>query len=117
MHIEESDASGRDSRIDHKGEHGKGALTAEVYAFEIDIHGWRVWDWRCVAEDESVDQITDLLRRIDDPILMFLILNLDIMEKLRERILADGGLQYAEGVNAIYHMLRISRHQGPKSRS
>lgn len=119
MHIEESDASGRDSRIDHKGEHGKGALTAEIYAFEIDVHGWRVWDWRCVAEDESVDQITDLLRRIDDPYfdVPHIKFKGDIMEKLRERILADGGLQYAEGVNAIYHMLRISRHQGPKSRS
>jgi hypothetical protein len=46
MHIEEADASGWDSRIDRKGEDGKGALTAEVYAFEIDVHGWRVWDWR-----------------------------------------------------------------------
>ncbi len=66
MHIEEAHASGRDSRIDHEGEDGKGALTTEVYAFEIDVHGWRVWDWRCVAEDEPVDQITDLLRRIDN---------------------------------------------------
>ena len=29
------------------------------------------------------------------------------MKKLRERILADGGLQYKEGVNAAYHMLRV----------
>ena len=66
MHIEEADASRRDSRIDQKGEDGKGALTAEVYAFEIDVHGWRVWNWRCMAEDEPVDQITDLLRRVDN---------------------------------------------------
>ncbi len=30
------------------------------------------------------------------------------MKKLRERILADGGLQYREGVNAVYHMLRAT---------
>ena len=64
LHIEEADASGRDSRIGHKSEDGKGALTAEVYAFEIDVHGWRVWDWRCVAEDEPVDQITGFVPHI-----------------------------------------------------
>lgn len=45
------------------GEDGKRALTTEFYAFEIDGDGWQVWDWRCTAED---DQITDLLRRIDN---------------------------------------------------
>lgn len=62
-----------------------------------------------MAEDEPVDQITDLLRRInnlylDVPHVKF---RGDIMKKLRERILADGGLQYKEGVNAVYHMLRV----------
>src|SRR5205814_8445141 len=66
MHIEEADASGRDSRINHKGEDGKGALTAEIYAFKIDVHSWRVWDWRRMAEDEPVDQITDLLHHVDN---------------------------------------------------
>lgn len=88
MHIEEADESGRDSRIDHKGEDGKGALTAEVYAFEIDVHGRRVWDWRCVAEDEPVDQITYLLRRIDNLYLDVPHIEIrgSIMKRVRERI-------------------------------
>ena len=38
------------------------------------------------------------------------------MKMVRERILADVGLQYREGVNAVYHMLRAacssSHYQG-----
>ncbi len=30
------------------------------------------------------------------------------MKMVRERILADGGLQYREGVNAVSHMLRAA---------
>ena len=48
-----------------KGNDGKRALGAEVYAFEIAIPGWRVRDWWCMAEDEPVNQTTNLLRCVD----------------------------------------------------
>lgn len=49
-----------------KGENGNGALSAEVYAFEIDVHGWLKRLWWCIAQDELVDKITDLLRCINN---------------------------------------------------
>jgi hypothetical protein len=61
MYINKVNTSAQYARIDKKGKDGNGALTAEVYALEIDVHGWRVRNRRCMAEDELVDQFTDLL--------------------------------------------------------
>jgi hypothetical protein len=52
--------------LEQKGEDGKGALLAKVYAFKINIYGWLVQLWRCMLEDELVDQISNLLCCVDD---------------------------------------------------
>jgi hypothetical protein len=42
MHIDKTDAYSGDPYINQEGKDGKGALTAEVYAFEINVYGWLV---------------------------------------------------------------------------
>ena len=67
MHIDETDARGSwDAGINQKGKNGNRALATEVYALEIDIHGWFAWLWRCMVQDQPVDQLANLLRCFDD---------------------------------------------------
>jgi hypothetical protein len=65
VHINQADAPGRSARINEQGEDGKRAPTGQVYAFKIDVYDSRVLNWGCMAEDESVDQIADLLGSVD----------------------------------------------------